>query len=94
MAHTKAKGTSRLGRDSQAKRLGVKILGDQFAKTGNVIIRQKGTKFRAGKNTSLGNDYTIYSMCDGVVKFKKTKVQKFNGRLEPVNIVSVEPAKN
>jgi len=70
MAHTKAGGTTKGNRDSVAKRLGVKIYGGQIAKNGNIIIRQKGTKFHPGKGVEMGKDYTIYAVSDGKVQFK------------------------
>jgi len=91
MAHKKAGGSTALGRDSQAKRLGVKIFGNQAVKTGQIIIRQNGTKFHAGKNVKAGVDYTLYAMKDGLVKFQKKMVTKFHGNLRKTRIVSVEP---
>ncbi|XP_057458486.1 50S ribosomal protein L27, chloroplastic [Lotus japonicus] len=70
-AHKKGAGSTKNGRDSESKRLGVKIYGDQVAKPGSIIVRQRGTKFHAGKNVGLGKDYTIFSLIDGVVKFEK-----------------------
>ena len=70
MAHTKAGGSTNNNRDSVAKRLGVKVYGGQPAKNGNIVIRQKGTKFHPGKNVRMGKDYTIYAVADGVVSFK------------------------
>ena len=70
MAHTKAGGSTNNNRDSVAKRLGVKIYGGQKAQNGNIVVRQKGTKFHPGKNVRMGKDYTIYSVVDGVVAFK------------------------
>uniref|UniRef100_A0A0C9RRA9 Large ribosomal subunit protein bL27c n=1 Tax=Wollemia nobilis TaxID=56998 RepID=A0A0C9RRA9_9CONI len=70
-AHKKGSGSSKNGRDSIGKRLGVKIYGDQAAKPGSIIIRQRGTKFHPGKNVGLGRDYTIFSLIDGLVKFEK-----------------------
>lgn len=70
MAHTKAGGSTNNNRDSVAKRLGVKVYGGQKAANGNIIIRQKGTKFHPGKNVRMGKDYTIYAVQDGVVTFK------------------------
>lgn len=93
MAKTKSKGTTRLGRDSISKRLGVKIFGDQLVKAGNIIVRQRGTKFKAGKNVGIGKDYTLYALCDGIVKFKKKKYRKFTGKLEDKVFVEVEPLK-
>lgn len=69
MAHKKAGGSTRNGRDSESKRLGVKRFGGQAVKAGNIIIRQRGTKFHAGDNTGLGKDHTIFATADGVVQF-------------------------
>jgi len=91
MAHKKAGGSTALGRDSQAKRLGVKIFGNQAVKTGQIIIRQNGTKFHPGKNVKAGVDYTLYAMKDGLVKFQKKMMTKFHGNLRKTRIVSVEP---
>ena len=71
MAHKKAGGSTRNGRDSQSKRLGVKKFGGQLVKAGNILIRQRGTKFRNGFNTGLGKDHTIFATKDGVVAFVK-----------------------
>ena len=70
MAHKKAGGSSKNGRDSESKRLGVKKFGGQAVKAGNIIIRQRGTKFHPGNNVGLGKDYTIFSLIDGFVKFE------------------------
>lgn len=77
MAHTKAQGAVKGNRDSRAKRLGVKLYGGQKAAKGNIIARQKGTKIHPGKGVSMGKDYTIYSLIDGIVKFKTLKGKKF-----------------
>ncbi len=69
MAHTKAQKTVRGNRDSQSKRLGIKIFGGQQIKKGNIIVRQKGTKFYPGENTIMGKDFTIMANKDGIVKF-------------------------
>lgn len=90
MAHTKAKGSSKLGRDSQAKRLGVKIYGGSKAKAGNIIIRQRGTVYRAGENVMTGRDHTLFATKDGVVEFKLKKVKRFNGQLKPAQFVNVK----
>ena len=71
MAHTKAAAATKGNRDSIAKRLGVKIFAGQKVANGNIIIRQKGTKFNAGPGTLLGKDYTIYAVKDGMVNFKR-----------------------
>jgi large subunit ribosomal protein L27 len=73
MAHKKGEGSVKNNRDSQSKRLGVKIFGGQSAISGNIIIRQRGTKFHPGENVGLGKDFTIFALHDGVVEFKKTK---------------------
>ncbi len=70
MAHKKAGGSSKNGRDSNAQRRGVKRFGGQAVKTGEILVRQLGTKFHAGKNVGLGRDYTLYALIDGVVKFE------------------------
>ena len=76
MAHTKAQGSVKGNRDSRAKRLGVKLYSGQKVAKGNIIIRQKGTKFFAGKGVSMGNDFTLFAVEDGTVDFKNAKGQK------------------
>ena len=93
MAHKKAGGSTSLGRDSKSKRLGVKIFGNQAVKTGQVIIRQKGTKYHPGKNVRLGGDSTLYSLADGLVKFQNKMTKKFHGNLRKTKIVNVVAAK-
>ena len=83
MAHKKGEGSVKNGRDSQSKRLGVKIFGGQAAVAGNIIIRQRGTVYPPGVNVGLGKDFTIFALTDGVVEFKKTKADK--------TLVSVKP---
>lgn len=73
MAHTKAGGSTNNNRDSVAKRLGVKLYGGEKTKVGAIIVRQKGSKFHAGKNVRLGKDYTIYAMTEGTVLFRLAK---------------------
>jgi large subunit ribosomal protein L27 len=92
MAHKKAAGSTRLGRDSQAQRLGVKIFGGQYAKAGNIIIRQHGCKFVPGLNVMKADDDTLHALIEGVVQFKKVMRRKFTGGLEIVRVVSVVPA--
>ena len=70
MAHKKGVGSSKNGRESESKRLGVKLFGGQFAKAGNIIVRQRGTQFHAGNNVGTGKDYTLYALVDGTVKFE------------------------
>lgn len=90
MAHKKAGGSTKLGRDSNAQRLGVKLYGGQKAKPGAIIIRQRGSKYRPGKNTRLGKDDTIFATAEGTIKFNKKKIKKFDGRLQYSQIVNVE----
>lgn len=89
MAHKKAGGSTTLGRDSQPKYLGVKLFGGQKAQAGSVIIRQRGTKFRAGANVRMGRDNTIYSVKQGVVQFKTKRVKSFDGNSKKVKFVEV-----
>lgn len=89
MAHKKAGGSTSLGRDSVSKRLGVKIFGGQKVGNGNIIVRQHGSKFRAGKNVRMGSDSTLYSTANGIVKFSTKKVRRFNGKLSKTRIVNV-----
>ncbi|NVK01117.1 MAG: 50S ribosomal protein L27 [Oceanospirillaceae bacterium] len=85
MAHKKAGGSTRNGRDSQAKRLGVKAFGGQTVSAGSIIVRQRGTKFHAGTNVGLGKDHTLFAKAEGVVKFE---VKGPNNR----KFVSIVPA--
>ncbi|MBO4281784.1 MAG: 50S ribosomal protein L27 [Bacteroidales bacterium] len=71
MAHKKGVGSTQNGRESESKRLGIKIYGGQFAKAGNIIVRQRGTLHRPGDNVGLGKDHTIFALIDGTVTFKK-----------------------
>ena len=70
MAHKKAGGSTRNGRDSISKRLGVKRFGGQFVKAGNILVRQRGTRFHPGKNVGMGRDYTLFALTDGKVVFE------------------------
>ena len=81
MAHKKGQGSSRNGRDSQAKRLGIKKFGGEKVIAGNIIARQNGTKWRPGRNVGLGRDYTIYSLVDGHVYFDQ-EGRRINVKLE------------
>lgn len=83
MAHKKGAGSSSNGRESHSKRLGVKIYGGQFAKAGNIIVRQRGTAHNPGKNVGLGKDDTLFALIDGIVTFKKGRKDR--------SFVSVEP---
>ena len=71
MAHKKGAGSSRNGRESESKRLGVKLYGGQVVKAGNIIVRQRGTTHHPGKNVGMGKDHTLFALIDGVVDFKK-----------------------
>ncbi|MDR0710839.1 MAG: 50S ribosomal protein L27 [Prevotellaceae bacterium] len=83
MAHKKGVGSSKNGRDSESKRLGLKLFGGQVAKAGNIIVRQRGTVHNPGANVGIGRDHTLFALIDGTVEFKK----KSNGR----SYVSVRP---
>ena len=83
MAHKKGEGSVKNGRDSESKRLGVKIFGGQPAIAGNIIVKQRGTVYHPGKNVGVGRDYTLFALSNGVVQFRKTKNDK--------TIVSVAP---
>lgn len=89
MAHKKSGGSTSLGRDSKAKRLGVKVHDGVLIKSGGIIIRQRGTKVHPGKNVKRGNDDTLYAICEGQVKFSTKKIKKFDGKLVSRKIVSV-----
>jgi large subunit ribosomal protein L27 len=73
MAHKKGEGSVKNGRDSNSKRLGVKIFGGQPAIAGNIIVRQRGTVYHPGKNVGVGKDYTLFALSDGVVEFRKSR---------------------
>ena len=89
MATTKSSGTTRLGRDSNPKYLGVKLYGGQKAKAGSIIVRQRGTKFIPGKNVRKGRDDTLYAVKDGIVEFQTKNKKKFNGKSKKVKLVNV-----
>lgn len=86
MAHKKGQGSSRNGRDSNAQRLGVKKFGGQSVIAGNILIRQRGSKFVAGKNVGTGRDWTLFSLVDGQVAFDETRGKK------RINVVPAETA--
>lgn len=89
MAHKKAAGSTSLGRDSQSKRLGVKLYDGEIARPGAIIIRQRGTKFHAGENVMIGKDDTIFATANGKVKFTERKLKKYTGKLKSSKIVNV-----
>jgi large subunit ribosomal protein L27 len=76
MAHKKGAGSSRNGRESESKRLGVKLFGGQNVKAGNIIVRQRGTQHHAGENVGMGKDHTLFALVDGKIEFKKKKDNK------------------
>ena len=90
MAKTKAKGSTKLGRDSLPKYLGVKLFGGQKVKPGMIIVRQRGTKFLAGKNVRRGADDTLFAVKKGVVKFKTRRVRRFDNSQRRAKVVSIE----
>lgn len=92
MATKKAGGSTKNGRDSRAKRLGVKLFGGQMATAGSIIVRQKGTKFFAGKNVGIGKDYTLFALTEGTVEFTEKRVQKHDGRRYRDKFVNIVPA--
>ena len=84
MAHKKGVGSSKNGRESQSKRLGVKLFGGQYCKAGNILVRQRGTVHNPGENVGMGKDHTLYALVDGMVSFKKGRLNR--------STVSVTPA--
>jgi len=92
VAHKKAGGSTRLGRDSKAQRLGVKVFGGQEVPAGAIILRQRGTKFHPGTNVGKGNDDTLYALKSGTVEFKEKRVVAFNENKEKRTFVSVMDA--
>jgi large subunit ribosomal protein L27 len=84
MAHKKGAGSSRNGRESESKRLGVKLYGGQFAKAGNIIVRQRGTVHHPGENVGMGKDHTLFALINGTVNFKKRANNKSYVSILPV----------
>lgn len=84
MAHKKGAGSSKNGRESESKRLGVKIFGGQFAKAGNIIVRQRGTVHNPGLNMGIGKDHTLFALIDGTVEFRKKKNNKSYVSVKPI----------
>ncbi|MEA4974923.1 MAG: 50S ribosomal protein L27 [Paludibacter sp.] len=84
MAHKKGVGSSKNGRESESKRLGVKIYGGQFAKAGNIIVRQRGTVHHPGENMGLGKDHTLFALVDGIVEFRKKRDNKSYVSVKPI----------
>lgn len=92
MAHTKAKGSTKLGRESQSKRLGVKLFGGQKVRCGNILVRQRGSKWYAGTGVIQTGDDTLQAKTDGVVKFTRKQVKNFNNQLREKTFVNVVKA--
>jgi large subunit ribosomal protein L27 len=92
MAHKKGVGSSKNGRESESKRLGVKIYGGQFAKAGNILVRQRGTTHNPGENVGMGKDHTLFALIDGTVVFKKKMKNRSYISVEPVVDVDVAVA--
>lgn len=86
MAHKKGEGSVKNGRDSQSKRLGVKIFGGQPVISGNIIIRQRGTVYHPGNNVGTGRDFTLFALTDGVVEFRKGKNNKTTVHVNPIAV--------
>lgn len=91
MAHTKQLGSTRNGRDSRSKRLGVKRQHGQQVNAGEILIRQRGTRYLFGENVRRGADDTLYAASAGVVEFKKVKKEKFNGKIRYATLINVSP---
>ena len=85
MAHKKGVGSSKNGRESESKRLGVKIFGGQAAKAGSIIVRQRGTKHRPGQNVGIGKDHTLFALVDGTVEFKRKARDKSYVSVQPLS---------
>ncbi|MFA6991938.1 MAG: 50S ribosomal protein L27 [Candidatus Gracilibacteria bacterium] len=90
MSHKKAGGSTKNGRDSVAKRLGVKVFGGEAVKAGGIIIRQRGTKYMPGNNVRMGRDHTIFSIVTGVVEFNEKSFKKYDGRIFKDTVVNVK----
>ncbi|MCF2498554.1 50S ribosomal protein L27 [Dyadobacter chenhuakuii] len=90
MAHKKGVGSSRNGRESESKRLGVKLFGGQVAKAGNILVRQRGTKHNPGNNVGIGRDHTLFALVEGNVVFRKTRQNKSYVHIEPLAVAAAE----
>jgi len=84
MAHKKGMGSTRNGRDSESKRLGVKLYGGQKALAGNIIVRQRGTRHFPGNNVGMGKDHTLFALTDGIIKFQKKRNNRSYVSIEPI----------
>ena len=85
MAHKKGVGSSKNGRESESKRLGIKVFSGQFAKAGNIIVRQRGTVHHPGENVGMGKDHTLFALVDGMVVFRRKKDNRSYISVEPKN---------
>ncbi|RLD87039.1 MAG: 50S ribosomal protein L27 [Bacteroidetes bacterium] len=94
MAHKKGMGSSHNGRESESKRLGVKIYGGQFAKAGNIIVRQRGTTHSPGLNVGMGKDHTLFALTDGVVEYRKRRNDKSYVSVMPFEVKEKEAENN
>ncbi|MFH1012458.1 MAG: 50S ribosomal protein L27 [Candidatus Peregrinibacteria bacterium] len=92
MSHKKAGGSTKNGRDSRSKRLGVKLFAGQSVSAGSILVRQKGNKFFAGDNVGTGKDFTLFALKNGVVKFTERRLKKYDGRIYRNKLVHVMPA--
>ena len=90
MAHKKAGGSSALGRDSRPKFLGIKLYAGEHAKVGDIIVRQRGSHLRAGKNVAMAKDDTLFATAEGIVSFGMKKKKQFNGALKKIKVVNVD----
>ncbi|GLU51767.1 MULTISPECIES: 50S ribosomal protein L27 [Dyadobacter] len=88
MAHKKGVGSSRNGRESESKRLGVKLFGGEHAKAGNILVRQRGTKHNPGNNVGIGRDHTLFALVEGHVVFRKTRLNKSFVHIEPIAVAA------
>ena len=91
MAHKKAGGSTVWGRDSRAQRLGIKMFAGQIVRAGNILVRQRGTRYHPGENVRRGGDDTLYAVTNGVIKFSTMKKRKFDGSLKSTSFISILP---
>ena len=92
MSHKKAGGSTKNGRDSNAKRLGVKLFAGQKVNAGGILVRQKGNKIHAGENVGVGKDFTLFALKTGIVKFSEKRRTKYDGRIFRDKLVNIVPA--
>ncbi|MCK9360921.1 50S ribosomal protein L27 [Patescibacteria group bacterium] len=92
MAHKKAGGSTAYGRDSHGQRLGVKKYAGETVKNGNIIVRQRGSKIRAGLNVKMGSDDTLFALTDGIVKFTDKRIRRYTGKFKLAKFANVVPA--